>query len=88
MARYRQVLQAQAYLGRAVPSKILTVAYAGTSIGHAALVYRPGPEGWFLYDDRSGSRPLAVPRSAAFPEPMTVARAAFPGAPIVAAGWY
>ena len=87
-ANRREVLRAHAYVDRAIRARILVVAYPGRTMGHAALVYRLEPEGWFLYDDRDGSRPLAVPRTAAFPAPMTVARLAFPRAPIVAASWY
>ena len=87
-ANRREVLRAKAYLHPAIPARLLVIGYAGRSMGHAALVYRLDPEGWFVYDDTCGSRQLKLPATAAFPAPLDAARAAFPGSDIAVARWY
>ena len=86
-AREREVLRASAYLPRAIPARILVIGSGDRSMGHAALVYRLDPEGWFVYDDTFGSRPLGMTTAGAFPDPLAAAAAAFPARPIARA-WY
>ena len=86
-ANRREVLRARAYLHPAIPARLLVIGYPGRAMGHAALVYRLDPEGWFAYDDTFGSRSLGLPSTTAFPAPLAAARAAFPGHAIARA-WY
>ena len=88
-ANRRETLRAQAYLHRAIPARILLIRSADNTAGHAALVYRLDPEGWWIYDDNFGSRPLRIndAHGATIPPALTVARAAFPAWPVGRA-WY
>ena len=88
-ANRREVLRAQAYLHPAIPARILLLRSADGRAGHAALVCRLDPEGWVVYDDNYGSRPLRVawPDARTFPPAWRVAREAFPGWPIGQAWW-
>ena len=80
----REILRARAFVHPAIPARILVIGYPGRSMGHAALVYHLDPEGWFAYDDTYGSRSLAF-HDAALPDPLSAARAAFPGSLIARA---
>ena len=89
-ANEREILRAQGYLSPALPARILAFFYADDPhMGHSALIYHL-QEGWFVYDDTFGSRPLPLPKTSGLPAPLDAARAAFPipPAPIVAAQWY
>ena len=86
-ANRREVLRARAYLHPAIPARLLVIGYPGRSMGHAALVYRLDPEGWFVFDDTCGSRRLTSTSTASFPDPLAAARQAFPTSPIGRA-WY
>lgn len=88
-ANQREVLRARSYLHPAIPARILLIRSADGTAGHAALVYHLDPEGWVLYDDTFGSRPLHLRAGPppVFPDALTVARAAFPSWPIGRA-WY
>ena len=79
-ANQREILRAQSYLHAAIPARMLLIRSADDRAGHAALVYHLHPEGWVIYDDTFGSRPLHLRDGPppAFPDPLAVARAAFP----------
>ena len=78
-ANEREVLRARAYLHPAIPGRILVIGFPGRTMGHAALVYRLDPEGWFVYDDTCGTRRVCINDAhAAFPPALAVAREAFP----------
>ena len=84
----REVLRARTYLHPAIPARILVIGYPGRSLGHAVLIYRLDPEGWFAYSDTFGSRQLEIHVASEFPDPMIAAHAAFPGSNIAVARWY
>lgn len=91
-ANQREVLRAQGYLHHAIPARILLLRSPDGGLGHAALVYRLEPEGWYVYDDMFGSRSLGGLRASdrqgsAFPAALVAARAAFPSWQIARA-WY
>ena len=86
VARERAVLKGQTYLGADVPSRILCLYGLRPQERHVALIFRQ-PEGWCVFDDTGGRQLLDLPNTAAFPAPMTAARAAFPRWPIVRARW-
>ena len=84
----RNVERGKNYLPGSIPCRILALYWSGGHGGHAALVYRLTPGGWFVFDDLFGSRRLAVPNVAALPAPLAVARRAFPGWDISRAEWW
>ena len=87
-ANRREVLRARAFANPAIPGRILVIRFPSRSMGHAALVYRLDPEGWFVYDDTCGTRRVCINDAhAAFPPALAVAREAFPAWTIRSAGY-